>query len=239
MTADSQLIAAATPATPRWLTPQERVLQARLLNTVSRTFALTIPRLPEPLADVVGHAYLLCRIADTIEDDPDLTLARKRYYLGQFNAVLSGTESPRRFAASLSQELSLAISAGERDLIAQTPAIISAFFRLSQNQQGILRRCVRVMSDGMQHFQGSQGQSGLTDLASLRQYCYCVAGVVGEMLTELFCDYSPAIAKHRDIMLRLARSFGNGLQMIHSRFQGFQQHIARSVPKPLFLLIDQ
>jgi farnesyl-diphosphate farnesyltransferase len=40
-----------------------------------------------------------------------------------------------------------------------------------------------------------------------------VAGVVGEMLTDLFCDYSQEIARHRDELQKLAVSFGQGLQM--------------------------
>ncbi|MFB6128786.1 MAG: squalene/phytoene synthase family protein [Halorhabdus sp.] len=35
---------------------------------VSRTFALTVEALEEPMASQIGLGYLLCRIADTIED---------------------------------------------------------------------------------------------------------------------------------------------------------------------------
>jgi len=45
--------------------------QSDILERVSRTFALTIPQLPFDLSKVVANAYLLCRIADTIEDDPE------------------------------------------------------------------------------------------------------------------------------------------------------------------------
>ena len=51
---------------------------AQLLEGVSRTFALTIPQLPAVLAPVVANAYLLCRIQDTIEDEPTLDVASKR-----------------------------------------------------------------------------------------------------------------------------------------------------------------
>ena len=44
--------------------------QQEHLAKVSRTFALTIPLLPTELIDYISNAYLLCRIADTIEDDP-------------------------------------------------------------------------------------------------------------------------------------------------------------------------
>ena len=39
------------------------------LPRVSRTFALNIPLLPAPLDLAVTVAYLLCRIADTVEDE--------------------------------------------------------------------------------------------------------------------------------------------------------------------------
>jgi farnesyl-diphosphate farnesyltransferase len=40
-----------------------------------------------------------------------------------------------------------------------------------------------------------------------------VAGVVGEMLTDLFCYYSTEIALHHQELHQLSRSFGQGLQM--------------------------
>ena len=40
-----------------------------------------------------------------------------------------------------------------------------------------------------------------------------MAGVVGEMCTELFCLHSPELGKRRDEMMGLAVSFGQGLQM--------------------------
>ena len=44
--------------------------------------------------------------------------------------------------------------------------------------------------------QRSASLRGLERLADLDSYCYHVAGVVGEMLTELFCAYSPEIDAH-------------------------------------------
>ncbi len=43
------------------------ILDDLLLKT-SRTFALSIPLLPEPTRREVGIAYLLFRVADTLED---------------------------------------------------------------------------------------------------------------------------------------------------------------------------
>jgi farnesyl-diphosphate farnesyltransferase len=69
------------------------------------------------------------------------------------------------------------------------------------------------MADGMASFQEARSGCGLSNLIDLDRYCYYVAGVVGEMLTRLFCDYSPEIGRHREALMRLAVSFGQGLQM--------------------------
>ena len=49
----------------------------RLLAETSRTFALTIPLLPEPTRRETTVAYLLFRIADTLEDATLWGAARK------------------------------------------------------------------------------------------------------------------------------------------------------------------
>ena len=58
--------------------------QDAILPKVSRTFALTIPQLPPQLRRAVANAYLLCRIADTIEDEPALSAEQKRAFENAF-----------------------------------------------------------------------------------------------------------------------------------------------------------
>ncbi len=50
----------------------------RHLPKVSRTFALAIDGLPDPLRGEVCVAYLLCRVLDTVEDAPRLTPDQRR-----------------------------------------------------------------------------------------------------------------------------------------------------------------
>ena len=57
--------------------------QHEILQYVSRTFALTIPELPDSLQIVISNAYLLCRIADTIEDDKSMSVEKKKEYARQ------------------------------------------------------------------------------------------------------------------------------------------------------------
>ena len=63
--------------------------QARILPGVSRTFALTIPVLPGRLAEVVTNAYLLCWLADTIEDDVALDNEQKSEFHRRFVMVVA------------------------------------------------------------------------------------------------------------------------------------------------------
>ncbi len=187
--------------------------QGEILQDVSRTFALTIPQLPSGLRDVVGNAYLLCRIADTIEDEPTLSADGKREFSERFIRVVAGEEPPAPFAEQLAPCLSDSMLPAERQLVANTPRVLRITQGFSERQRAALVRCVRIMSRGMAEFQQSPGLKGLDDLSHLDRYCYHVAGVVGEMLTELFCDYSAEIERHRKKLLQLAVSFGQGLQM--------------------------
>lgn len=195
------------PGTDDW------TFQDQSLQDVSRTFALTIPQLPQPLRQVVSNAYLLCRIADTIEDDKDLPFADKRRFAEDFISVVGSRHDAAAFAAALHPRLSPTVTTGEKELIAQTPAVIRITHGFTPRQRAALERCVRIMADGMARFQEANVRHGLKDLPEMDSYCYHVAGVVGEMLTELFCAHDPDIDAQRDTLMPLAVSFGQGLQM--------------------------
>lgn len=187
--------------------------QNHILQGVSRTFALTIPQLPESLSRVVSNAYLLCRIADTIEDDKHMPFTEKEAFSQRFISVVKGDASMTDFARELRPKLSPTASADERDLILNTPAVIRITHSFNPRQRSALERCIRIMAEGMTRYQDANVKHGLKDQADMDSYCYFVAGVVGEMLTELFCDYSTEIDKQRDALMALAVSFGQGLQM--------------------------
>jgi len=187
--------------------------ERHILQRVSRSFALTIPQLPLALQSAVTNAYLLCRIVDTIEDDESLSLDQKRFFFGEFVRVMNGQASAGEFAEGLYPLLSGRTLPEERELIKNTPSIIETTLAFNENQRAAIKRCAAIMAEGMLAFQETKSPQGLKDLSDFHRYCYHVAGVVGEMLTELFCDYSPEISKSRERLLGLAVSFGQGLQM--------------------------
>lgn len=184
-----------------------------LLQQVSRSFALTIPQLPSSLRRAVTNAYLLCRIVDTIEDDENLSLDRKRFFFQEFIQVMKGQAAAKQFGGALYPCLSGRTLPEERELVRSTPAIIQTTLTFTEKQQAAIMRCATIMAQGMLDFQESKSPQGLKDLSAFNRYCYHVAGVVGEMLTELFCEYSAEISRDREKLLNLAVSFGQGLQM--------------------------
>ena len=200
--------------------------QAVHLQKVSRTFALTIPLLPMRLADWVGNAYLLCRIVDTIEDDPALSCSIKQQHMDCFLMSLQGGSiSVEAWSRQLAECLSIDTPAGELALIADIPAVLARLFSFPAAVQRILVQGVSIMSRGMS---AQQQHANISDGNALDYYCYHVAGVVGELLTELFSVYAPAIGQQKAVLLPLAVSFGEGLQLTNI-LKDIQEDAARGV----------
>jgi len=191
----------------------DEVYQEHILQYVSRTFALTIPQLPDGLTRVVSNAYLLCRIADTVEDDNAVNSEQTRRLADMFAQVVAGNVPAKEFSDALYPLLSEQTIEKEHDLIKNTESVIRITHSFNDNQRSALARCVRIMAKGMADYQDTETLDGLENLAAMDEYCYYVAGVVGEMLTELFCDYSDEINANKDELMKLSVSFGQGLQM--------------------------
>jgi len=194
--------------------PHEKTrLHEHLLVGVSRTFALTIPELPEGLRETVTNAYLLCRIADTIEDDPNFDAEIKDAFHTTFLEAAESGHGAEDFAQAVWPRLAPGTLEAEIELIRESPVVLWMTHQLLPRQRRAILRCLATMSRGMGQFERSRSRRGLSDVAELEHYCYFVAGVVGEMLTELFCAHSRQIDARRDDLEARAVSFGLGLQM--------------------------
>ncbi len=191
----------------------DEAFQDQILPHVSRTFALTIPQLPPDLSRSVTNAYLLCRVADTIEDEPQIAPPDTLLYMERFADVVAGLADARALGTELADQLSQWTLPSERELILNLARVIRVTRQLTIRQQAAIRRCVDTMCQGMHRFQCTASVRGLDTQEDLDSYCYYVAGVVGEMLTELFCSHAPQIEQHRAALTRLAPSFAQGLQM--------------------------
>ena len=188
--------------------------QSYALARVSRTFALTIPQLPPPVRGVIGNAYLLCRIADTIEDEPVLDASTKREMLHKFADALQHRGAADAFATELKSLLSARTPEDEHDLVMHTPMVIGFNQQLPTGMRKPVERCVETMCTGMAEFVDT-GSAGLPSMEHVDRYTYYVAGVVGEMITDVICDYSAEIAYHREELFALSSQFGRGLQLVN------------------------
>jgi len=188
-------------------------LQAVLLEGVSRTFALTIPQLPGALYPAVANAYLLCRIVDTIEDEVSLSAEQKKHFCSAFIDIVKTGDHAQAFAAELAPLLSKQTIPAEHSLIRLIPRVIAITHSLDSAQIEALACCVETMANGMPVYQALDLHAGLKTMKDMDDYCYYVAGCVGEMLAKLFCHYSEEINQHREELLKLSVSFGQGLQM--------------------------
>ncbi len=224
---------------PRKLWLSDDDFQSEMLEGVSRTFALTIPQLPAELCRVVSNAYLLCRIVDTIEDEPVLSGAQKNSFCQQFLKTLNVARNAEPFSRQLSASLSSQTPHAEHELIRNVPRVIRITRGFSEPQREALQRCVRTMAKGMGQFQLRGEKHGLQSLEDLDQYCYYVAGVVGQMLTRLFCLHSPEIAKNHDALMALAVSFGQGLQMTNILKDVWEDYQRGACWLPLKIFADE
>src|SRR5262245_46717174 len=157
-----------------------------LLEKTSRTFALSIPMLPEPTRQHVGIAYLLFRVADTFEDAALWPAVRRLAALADFAKLLEARGGEREAASRWLADPPVA-HAGYLELLHETPAVMQSYWRIADPAREVLRRdLVRTVS-GMAGFVRRGDEKGnlrLGTLRELRDYCYVVAGIVGEMLTE-------------------------------------------------------
>ncbi|HZF07175.1 MAG TPA: squalene/phytoene synthase family protein [Thermoanaerobaculia bacterium] len=191
-----------------------------LLLKTSRTFALSIPHLPEPTRREVTLAYLLFRIADTFEDAADWPRAAKIAALESFGDLLDGAERRGEIAAAAERwqaEVPCA-QPGYRQLLAESPDVLDAFFALSPAAGELIREHTRRTISGMAGYVArgtDHGELALTDLDDLRGYCYVVAGIVGELLTELFLLGQPELLAVAGPLRQRSALFGEGLQLVN------------------------
>jgi farnesyl-diphosphate farnesyltransferase len=190
-----------------------------LLLRTSRTFALSIPLLPEPTRREVTLSYLLFRVADTFEDATGWERAARIAALDRLADLLAGPDPAAASAAA--QQWSAEVPCeqpGYRDLLAELPAVLDDFFALAPAAVETVRRHTRRTIEGMAGYVARTSDGGvlaLADLADLQLYCYTVAGIVGELLTELFLLGRPALARSAAPLRGRAAAFGEGLQLVN------------------------
>ncbi len=181
------------------------------LNKVSRSFAFCIECLDEDLRLWVSISYLLCRLLDTVEDAPWRDQNLKFLAFENFQSFLKSPPDSKQVLAWHAL-FPKDIPNEEYALLNDACLIFEDFHSLPLNIQNKIGRGVLNMSRGMLHF-AEPSEAELKSLAEVNQYCFFVAGVVGEILTDLLNEKISFI-KDQNIYL-LSHHFGIFLQKIN------------------------
>lgn len=190
---------------------------------VSRTFALTIKFLPRALRNSVYTSYLLCRIADTLEDTESLSVSEKSGRLLTLRDILLGAAKGKTIdMESVSSVYDSVNPSGgdDHELLTESVRLFEILDSLPVSLKKIIFKWVAEMAEGMAGYSSLSGGkrdsiATLKDLEDWDRYCYHVAGTVGHMLTELFIshyDFDKGISRG---LKKLSNSFGLGLQKVN------------------------
>ena len=181
-----------------------------MLRAVSRTFALSIEKLPPVLREALTVAYLLFRISDCIEDHIAISADRKAHLLRLWGNILVG-DSPANHLTTKLEDLD---SSDPEVYVARHADRVMEYLNNQPRQlRDIISTHAHDTAEGMARWQ-EQGPFIATE-EEMDDYMHQVAGRVGYLVTDIFSWYSPAIRKKREVLIPLGREFGLGLQTVN------------------------
>ncbi|GFN31687.1 squalene/phytoene synthase family protein [Paenibacillus xylaniclasticus] len=171
-----------------------------MLEQTSRTFYIPISRLVPGLREAVTSGYLAMRAIDEIEDHEELADDRKVELLTGVRDALHSSQPVEKTAKLLrTADCGLpAVSTQLDDWLSLCPPTAAP----------IIMKYTAMMSEQMSEWVVT-GWSIKTE-EDLDRYTYSVAGMVGEMLSELWQWYDGTVSD-----MKKAVAFGRGLQAVN------------------------
>jgi farnesyl-diphosphate farnesyltransferase len=184
-------------------------LRGPILQSVSRSFYLSIRFLPKKLRDPIALAYLLARATDTIADTAEIESSLRLEELARLAALIQGENLPNEFSAFVARQTNPA----ERALLEAVPDCLAWLRALQPSEQSEIRNVLLQINEG-QSLDVKRDQ--LQTAADLDRYTYLVAGCVGEFWTNICFLHLPCFStKPRNEMVSLGVEYGKGLQLIN------------------------
>ena len=187
------------------------------VQDVSRTFAITIAELDEPMARDICVGYLVCRVADTIEDDNRIPPEEKASLLRTYRRALDTDDEADVTAFQTATAEWLPDDPGaDWQVVANADRVLSTFRGLDADARERIRPPVRELVDGMAMFVDRYAEEGglrIRTIDELEEYCWYAAGTVGALVTSLVSqDAAPDVA---DALDENARAFSLLLQLVN------------------------
>jgi len=208
------------------------------MNGVSRSFAFVVPCLEEPLSQFTATAYLICRVADNIEDCEE-SLAWKKVCFSEFSQLLSEPWLAAEVLASWDCEDWPGLTSEEKRLMSLADGLMlwEVYALIPDEPRNIIGRWASAMARGMYQIEDPQtaprlisrnGVQVLADELDYDRYCYFVAGTVGHMMTELVAHHYQLTDGVTDRLLANCEAFGRGLQKTNI-VKDFAKDLARGI----------
>ena len=188
------------------------------LQSVSRSFALTIPLVEENILAPIMVGYLEARILDTFEDDIGKREISLEERIKSMNILMEILESPDSKSAKIkAKELAdsadeLVLNPNYRDLVKNMERVLTVHSSFDERTKECMVRWLKEMNFGMQKFLKQEVYS----FQDLNEYCYYVAGTPSGFLTELIRTRSKDISEESaKILSDNERDFGLFLQKVN------------------------
>ena len=202
-----------------------------LLKSVSRAFYLSMRVLPTGMREHVSVAYLLARAADTVADTASLPVEGRLARLRDFRETVAGERGAGAASELVAALSDLQPTDGERELLEALPEVFSLLNAMDATDAEKVRTVVLTLTSGMLYDLTTFNAEDSGELITLEtpqeldEYCYLVAGCVGEFWTDISIAHTSSLLHwNADDMRSLGVRFGLALQMTN---------ILRDVPKDL------
>ncbi|WP_135826010.1 phytoene/squalene synthase family protein [Halorussus ruber] len=184
---------------------------------VSRTFAITIEVLEEPMASYICVGYLLCRVADTVEDAGHIPPEQQAALLRQYDRALDPESSAT--IEEFRDEVEPWIpdeTDDDWEVVAESPRVVATFESLGADAQSAIYPPVSELVTGMAEFVERYSDDGglrIGTIDELEEYCWYAAGTVGELITNLVAQ--DVDDRRAEILRANARGFALLLQLVN------------------------
>lgn len=200
------------------------------LQTVSRSFALTIPMVEHNILAPIMVGYLEARILDSFEDEvgpTETTLEQRKAAMDTIIEIIDDpdgaatTEKVQRISGMAQDYIS---NPHYKELVENFESVMRVHRTFDDETKTSMSYWLNEMNFGMKKYLDRD----IRDFEDLDEYCYYVAGTPSGFLTELILNKSDELTEEQDKTLRRTeRDFGLFLQKVNI-IRDFREDIKRN-----------
>lgn len=189
------------------------------LQSVSRSFYLSMRFLPPAMREPISLGYLLARLTDTLADAPDLPDGERLALLDDFRLVVEGRKPA--ISGNVRQLGERLTHPGEQRLVRSASELLQWYGEIDESLRTHIGEVILTILQGQNwdiraFHDGERAACASRD--DLLRYTYQVAGSVGEFWTKIgFATLGKRFADPDKIapMLASGRKLGQALQLVN------------------------